>query len=445
MTYSVTSAYWDSKWTRLRKIAPACWTRTPGPLRELVIARLGEQWCQHFFDGAVASLAMLTEAASQAPLAIVFQTADGLYDVRLFSRVAPGNYYDFFWDFAPLGPLVLVSPDTSGRIPVTAGHAQARAVKIQRWGPHGVAGVANAVWRADPPLGPVPPEARLIRVFCEELDETIDLNLATLAIQMKESQVQKSANLEPWRRLLQWMGSVRAVDSEAHGRLPAAIRTYLANLRAPAQLAALTEAQIVTWQRQGLLPTALPLIYPSDLAIGRDSVARQQGLARSSEVLMLFNNANPFPKLLMGLNSATLELVDIQSLMTIGALQELHGFLELERQRILARRPDLQTLLHTPQGLRRLEEDAEIIALKSHPEAIREQMDLNDIAMRRAGNFGPTARDMQAATLQFAQASELQMLSMMNPIAGVIGAMQATKANNAVGGRPWKIYKPYLC
>lgn len=440
-------SYLTSKWSRFRKIAPACWQRSNGLLPGLIVSRLSDQWCEHFFEGAVTGVSLLSQAAGGAPLVTVFRTAQDLYDVRLSSRVQPDEYYDFFWDFGLTArPAPTLSAETGKWIPISAGSASVRALKINRWGPSGQTGTANAVWRVAPQAvpGPVAPDAKVIRIYCEQLDETIDLNLDTLAMQFKESQIQKTASLAPWHWLLLWMWTLRKTDAEAFGRLPGALKSHLTSVREAESLSNVTEAQFAAWQRQGLLPQRLPMLFDFDVAPARDCIARQQGIAGSSEVLMLFNNQNPIPKLLLTVNSANLRVPDFQSLIVLGALQEFHGFLEVQRQLIIARRPDLQALLATPQGLRRLEEDSEIVALKSHPDAIRETQDQQDIMLRRAGNYGPTARDMQLATMQLAQATQVQALSMINPLAGVIGAMEAAKSSRP-SGPPWKIYRPYLC
>lgn len=439
----VPASYSSFKWSRFRKIAPACWERANAVTPGLVISQLSGKWCEHFFEGAVTGVSLLTQAGG-TPLAMVFRLATGIYDARVFSRVRPGDYYDFFWDFGD--STLLSGPGCEAPLfPVSAGCISQRTIQIKRGAVQGPGGSANVIWRVDPQavVGTALPQMRLIRVYCSELDETIDINLDTLAIQFKESQVEKAANLAPWQRLLKWMWHLRSADSGSFGRLPSQLKSYLSNIRQAGQLEALTEANIQAWQSQKVLPQHLPWFLESDVAPARDCITRQQGISRSSDVLVLFNNCNPVPKVLHTLVPAQLGPWDLQSLIVIGALQEMHGYSEVERHRIIVRRPDLQALLSTPQGARRLEEDSEILAVKSHPDAIGEMQDQQDIMMRRQGNFGPTPRDMQLAMIQQAQMTNVQ-LSMVNPIMGVLGAMENAKLSPQAGP-PWKVYRPYLC
>jgi hypothetical protein len=443
------AAYSDMKWANYKKIDSRCWVELPSSTPSLIVGRLDDQWCDFYFQGAYKSIKALSFRSTRSPLAIVFLTPQGLYEVRIFSRLRPGDYYDFCWAFSlgvtSISRLDDISNLNERFLPIAVGDPHRRAIPISRLSNGANTGSANAVWIADPTALPatIPDEAKNIRIFCAELDETIDLNLESLSVRVQESVVEKQSRNVPWHRLLFWMWKLRSIDSAAFGKIAPAIRSYLTSVREQAGISALQDSTLKTWQTQGLLPSVLPLMNASDLIPLRDSVLRQQGLARSPEILSQFMNQSPFPKLLLNVNASQLDALDLQSFMTIGALREIHGFTEIETQRLIERRPDLQALLQTPQGQRRFFEDSEVVALRSHPNAIREQLDLADVGMRGAGSFGPTARDMQLAALQ-QNANQMLMLATMDPIAGLLSAMQAPK-NPAQAEPAWKLYRPYLC
>ena len=444
----VPESYLKFKWNQFRKISSPCWEKVDATSAGLVVSKLTDEWCSYFFDGIVARVSTLSRPGGSL-LAVVFRLVSAVYDVRLFSQVRAGDYYDFFWDFGD-GGLGNNRGGTAGLIPIDPGGLLRRTIPIQRLGAQGPSGSANAIWRIDPQSlnGPPASQARLIRVYCADLDETIDINLDTLAIQVKESQVSKAVSLAPWHRVLMWMWQLRSADAAAFKRLPAQLKTYLSGIGQPAQLEALTEASIRTWQSQKLLPQDLPWFVEGDVLAARGCITRQQGIARSTDVLRAYNNCNPIPKILHGLDPGRLGPLDLQSLIVIGALQEMHGFMEVERSRIIARRPDLQALLATPQGARRIEQDGEIMGLNARPEAAQGIQDQADIMMRRAGNLGPTGREMQMAMEQQMHAqmqmTSLQAISMGDPFTGILSAME-TERLKPQAGPAWKVYYPYLC
>ena len=205
-------------------------------------------------------------------------------------------------------------------------------------------------------------------------------------------------------------------------------------------------AAFADWIRQGLLPGELASINPDDVAPIRESVRLQQRLAAQPDFLKMFNQTCPIPLLLLRVDASALDPADLQVFMTIGALRELHGFLEREMNKLILRRPDIQALLKSPGGAQQIELDEEIRALRVHPEAVREQQEAQDVMLRKSGQYGPTPRDIlrfQEFQLAMMQA---QTIGMVDPFMGIAAAWDANrKAKAATSGPPWKLYTPFLC
>jgi hypothetical protein len=92
-----------------------------------------------------------------------------------------------------------------------------------------------------------------------------------------------------------------------------------------------------------------------------------------------------------------------------------------------------------------LENDSEIAALKAHPQAVKDTQDMQDVMLRRAGNYGPTPREMLLAQKQQLDLMQAQTVGMLNPLLGLAAAWQTEKARATMNvAPPWKLYTPYL-
>jgi len=436
----------EQKWAAFTGIAPECWSPgaasgAPGP-----VWILRDDWRGALFGDDYSAIATTVDPNLGPGGVIVFVTALGIHEVRVFSRLRPGCYYDFAWRFDAAQVDGDNSRPNGGREMI--GDLNNRAISVARLNNGIESGRANVVWLINPRQVSIPvrPDEMNLRIFSADIDETIDLNLASLAVRHQESAGEQQLRILPWRRLLVWMNRLRDVDRAAFNKIPAPLKSFVGARDASAQIERLPMAAFADWSRQGLLPRELALIIPDDVAPLRDSIRLQQRLAAQPDFLKMFNQTCPIPTLLLRVDAGALDPADLQVFMTIGALRELHGFLEIEMNKLVMRRPDIQAILKSPQGARQLELDEEIRALKVHPEAVREQQDAQDVMLRKSGQYGPTPRDMlrfQESQLAMMQA---QTIGMVDPLMGIAAAWDANrKAKASTSGPPWKVYTPYLC
>jgi hypothetical protein len=191
---------------------------------------------------------------------------------------------------------------------------------------------------------------------------------------------------------------------------------------------AITEQQISAWQAQGVLPPELALINPStDTQPLLDSIRAQQklnGQRGSGGGLM---HMPEVPLVLRRIDPATLDGMDLQALMTMGAVRQIHSYVERERLKLLAKRPDLQAKSQSPQGLSAVEMDPEMQMINAHPLAQKEKMDQELIQQHRLGNF--------MFDMQLAQAREQ---------AKVMGSFGVPSLFAEPAAPPWEVYKPFL-
>lgn len=431
------------KWGIFQNIDAQCWVQVAAPAPAVSIWQLRDDWLNALFNGAYRSLRMNADPTLSQVRAVSFVTPDAMYEMRVFSRLRAGEYYDFKWIFdRPASP----APVSDCAPPL--GDLERRAVRVARANGAGATGTANAVWLIHPSqlAPPIAPGAMNFRVFCPELDETIDFNLDSLDLRYQENIQEQRMRLVPWQRLLMWMARLQSIDSKAFGKIPKPLRSLLKSPDIQAQVAGLSQGVLAMWQQQGLLPPELAMITADDVGALRESVRLQQRLAAQTDFNKQFAQGCPIPKLLVEVDAAMLDPVDLQIFMTIGALREVHGFLEVETQRLLQRRPDLQAILQSPQGQRQLESDSEVASLRAHPQAVQEQQELQDVAWRKAGNYGPTARDTLKAQQQQLDMMQVQNMGMVNPLLGLAAAWQAEKSRaSGPPAPPWKLYTPYLC
>lgn len=437
-----------AKWTTLQKIDPACWEQVGASGHGCPIWQLKADWLRVMFKGAYVSIRACAGANLQPMQAICFVTPDGSYELRIFSRMRPGEYYDSAWRFGAL----------EGEAPDGVGHAQRRRLDAPLSNGQALLAPANAIWMFDTAR---PPESLTeadynIRIFCAAIDETIDVNAHYLDVRFQESVGERQSRLIPWQRLLVWLLRLRQLDKSAYKRINKPLRSWLDSRDSEQRIAMLSEQDVMAMQQQGMLPPYIAWLKPEEAPQVVESIRLQQSISGRKDVLLAYANLmrlpnfSPIPALLMRVDPTQLDMLDLQIFMTIGALRELHGFVEVETQRLLERRPDLQAAMQSPQGARGLQADPEVAALNAHPRAVAEQQDAQDLMLRRAGNYGPTTRELMIATQVMTNISQQQLSAtlLMGGNAAMFFGLDATDQYIALAlaeGAPWKIYVPYIC
>lgn len=437
------------KWATLQKIDPDCWEQVGASGHNCPIWQLKADWLRVMFKGTYKSIRACAGANLQPMQAICFVNRDDVHELRVFSRVRPGEFYDSAWRFGRTG-----DPEATGDV----GHARRRRLEVPLSNGQAPIAPANAIWMFDVSRGveDLSETDYNIRIFCADLDETIDVNAHFLDVRYQESIQEKEMRLVPWQRLLVWMLRLRQIDKGAYGRINKPLRSWLDSRDAEQRIEMLGEEEVGMMQQQGLLPPYIAWLTPDEAPQMVESIRLQQSIAGRKDVhlqyanLMRLPNFSPIPALLMQVDPSRLDIVDLQIFMTIGALRELHGFVEVETQRLLQRRPDLQAAMQSPQGTRGLQSDPELAALNAHPRAVAEQQDAQDLMLRRAGSYGPTTRELTIATQVMMNISNQQLNATMFMGGGAAMMFGLDSANQYIAaalaeGPPWKIYVPYIC
>lgn len=437
------------KWATLQKIDGDCWEQVGASSHNCPIWELKPDWLRVMFRGAYKSIRACAGANLQPMQAICFVAPDDVHELRVFSRIRPGEFYDSAWRFGPPGGV-------EGRSDV--GHAGRRRLEVPLSNGEALLAPANAIWMYDVSRGieTLTPADHNVRIFCPAIDETIDVNAHSLDVRYQESVQERQMRVLPWQRLLVWMLRLRRMDKAAYGRINKPLRSWLESRDIEQRIGMLGEAEIGMMQQQGLLPHYIAWLTADEAPQMVDSIRLQQSIAGRKDVLLQYANLmrlpnfSPIPALLMQVDPSQLDIVDLQVFMTIGALRELHGFVEVETQRLLQRRPDLQAAMQSPQGARGLQSDPEVAALNAHPRAAAEQQDAQDLLLRKAGNYGPTMRELTTAGQVMMNISNQQLNATMllGGSAGMLFGLDATNQYIAAAlseGPPWKIYVPYIC
>ncbi|MDB5671994.1 MAG: hypothetical protein JWO25_2953, partial [Alphaproteobacteria bacterium] len=283
----------------------------------------------------------------------------------------------------------------------------------------------------------------------------VDVNAATLDLAYQENQLEKQMKVVPWQRYLFWLTQLRRIDKAAYGRIPKTVRRWLEGADGQACLSRMSEQDVGRLLQQGMLPPYLAWLNPQEAQQVMDSIRVQRGVAGRQDVLqqyalmMQIPGFNPIPRLIQAIDPGRLNIFDLQVFMTIGALRELHGFVEVQQAELIKRRPDLQAAMQSPQGARQLQADSEVMALAADPRAQAWQAEQLELQARRAGNYGPTSPEVMTAmqvitNIQQQQLGMMMLGSNLGMFAGLNAAEQYTKLALA-NGPPWKLYKPYCC
>lgn len=418
-----------------------------------IVSALSNEWLKALFEVPYLSLLRSVDADTGAIRAVMFLTQDGTHEVRVASRVKPGEWYDFRWGFR--------APRAADDDGLPCGHVERRVVPARRSAGDDAVGTANAVWLIAPERAqsPASPADTVIRLFCPELDETIDVTLASLAVAYRETPRQQQARAEanhaqqfaeaetearPWQALFHWMLQLRQIDAAAFGRIPPPVRAALVQN-------AITPALIAQWQMQGLLPPRPARLDESRAGEVRASIQLQKTLTTQPAVTMAYTALQmplPFPPLVLAVDPKHLAVPDLQAFMTIGALRELHGALDERLEELARTDPSVRARVQGPGGKAQLLQDPKYAELLADPRMLQEVLEEQDIQQRRQGKFGPTDREA-AAMLQQRQQDMMSMLG--NPMfgmgagMGLLGGPFAGSRPAPPGSPPWKLYEPYLC
>jgi hypothetical protein len=436
------------KWATLARIDPSCWEQIGASGHGCPIWQLKPDWLRVMFKGAYVSVRACAGANMQPIQAICFVRPDEIHELRVFSRLRAGEHYDSEWRFGAV----------PGEEVAEYGHFGSRRLTVALAGAQGAVAPANAIWMFDTSR---PPESlteadRNIRIFCAAIDETIDVNAHFLDVRYQENVMERQMRLVPWQRLLVWYLRLKGVDKGAYRRINKPLRAWLETRDVEQKIAMLTEPEIGMMQQQGLLPGYIAWLTPEEAPQMIESIRLQKSIACRKDVLLQYANLmrlpnfSPIPGLIQWVDPGQLDMIDLQIFMTIGALRELHGFVEVETQRLLERRPDLKAIMQSPQGSRALQSDPELAALNAHPRAAQEQQDAQDLMLRKAGSYGPTTREIMTAGEVSMNISNQQLTAtmFMGGSAGMLFGLDAADqyiAAALANGAPWKIYLPYLC
>jgi hypothetical protein len=437
------------KWATLRNIDAECWNQVGTGAQGYAIWELNADWLRVMFKGAYTAVRAVAPQRLEPKQAISFARPDGVYEIRIYSRLRAGEYCDTVWHFgAPPGTI----------LPEGVGGIDRRLLEASLTDGQGFTAPVNVVWLLDPKRVAQQLEQRdfQIRYFCPALDETIDLNAATLDVGYVENALEKHMKVVPWQRYLFWLSELRRIDKHAYHRVPKGIRSFLESREGQACLSNMSEEQVGWLMQQQMLPQWLAWLTPQEAPQVLESVRLQQNVARRPDVLQQYAmqlqmpGFNPIPQLIRAADPNRLDPIDLQVFMTIGALREIHGFIEVAQAELLGRRPDLQAAMQSPNGSKILQSDPEIMALNSDPRVQTEQLEQQAVLARRGGNFGPTLAEMTAALQIISNIQQQQVVGQMFG-AGLWTMMLGMDAPNQyltaalAGGPPWKLYKPYCC
>jgi hypothetical protein len=295
-----------------------------------------------------------------------------------------------------------------------------------------------------------------MRIIAPEIDEDMTIDLGTLKITLAESKQEKQNRLAPWTRMLWWYGRIQELDIQAFTQLKAPIQNYLRGPRYSEAASALTEAQLKEWQNQALIPHELAWLWQNDMP--EEVMKLETVLAMVNDPMRQANSAYMpvIPNLVRYLIPSKLALIDMQVLMTIGAVRERWRYKAREWYKLLQRKPALKALAESPNGKQLAAQDPEWIAITNHPLSRQEDDDDLEAHMHSKGDFGPSYQerlrqsDAQMNVLMggmFAQNEQMTrwMGGMGIPVGQPIPMPNfSNPLMQQVPTPAWKIYRPYM-
>lgn len=402
---------WPQKAAILQGIQAACWETLQ--MGNASVWKLSADFTRYYFADSAYSQVMQDSPPQSGWNVVVFFRQDGLLEISLMSRQAQGHYYDFAWHPNDINSSRMLPCFADGR-PMTQ------------------ANLATALDGQQPCL----------LISCPGLDERIQLYPFLLVRQDAESQRDRNIVLQPWKRLLLWLGRLQLADMPAYARVPSQLKSVLSGHQFEQNIEQLNEAQIQHWIQQQLLPGQLSTVLPEHVPTvvqtiqGLQQMAKSQPSPQSGGGLLATLGASlglspskpAVPALLTQVVADRLDLLDLQVMVTIGAIDEVENFGAREWRKLIARRPDLQARMQSPEGQSSVMLDPEVVALKQSPEF---QKLLADQAWRATGNTGPNPME---------QGEAMQRTMMMQMYFGI-----AIDPNSlSTPKRPaWQVYTPF--
>ena len=401
---------WPQKAAILQGIQAACWETLQ--MGNTAVWKLSADFTRYYFADSAYAQVMQDSAPQSGWNVVVFFRQDGHLEISLMSRQAQGHYYDFSWHPNDINSSRMLPCFADGR-PMTQ------------------ANLATALDGQQPCL----------LISCPGLDERIQLYPFLLVRQDAESQRDRNIVLQPWKRLLLWLGRLQLADMPAYARVPSQLKSVLSGHQFEQNIDQLNEAQIQHWIQQQLLPGQLSTVLPEHVPTVVQTIQGLQQMAKSQPSpqgggllatlgasLGLSPSKPAVPALLTQVVADRLDLVDLQVMVTIGAIDEVENFGAREWRKLIARRPDLQARMQSPEGQSSVMLDPEVVALKQSPEF---QKLMADQAWRATGNTGPNPME---------QGEAMQRTMMMQMFFGVAIDPNALSAPK----RPaWQVYTPF--
>lgn len=395
---------WSERATVLKTVLKSAWQQEPVP-GSRPCWRLLEDFTEHYFPGAgYFQVACDGEFATGDWGCLVFYGRDGSFDIVLRSRQVAEDHYEFRW--RPGDP-----PAQTERRSANRGVGQAR--------------ISSA------------PGAPLLILHSPDIEEQIQFDPIAVVRVDAESQRDRQRRMAPWLRLLLWFGRLQQIDPPTFRNLPRPIRDFLSRPGAEAALSNLPPGTLEPWVQQGLLPPQLEPIHPDQLEPLKQSILQQQSLAHQQPApgsgflaslgLAPPPQAPPIPRILIPINVQLLDLLDLQVFLTLGALASPESLFDREFRSLLARRPDLQARLRSPEGQGAVLSDPEVAALRNRPDVVRENAEK---AWKSTGMGGPSPMEQNEAT---------QRAIMMQLWTGYSFDPGPTRPS----GPPWRLYQPY--
>ena len=412
------------------------------------------------FHGRFRALRVNGDPKSRRLNAICFETPGGDYQVRVMSAIQPGGHYEFNWAFRP--------PKPEDFLGIPCGNIKNTVLYISLRRGRDDTHPANVVLLGpkDRLRPPIKPDDMNIGIYCEKIGERITLRLGDFTITYHETAAKKEAEqrqvhiamaqeILPWRVVLHWMSEVGRVDPVAYQRVPDQIKYFFGgNLdwhSTTERVQRLTMEDVVAWQHQGLLPHQLPRMEDEYIADLQQSIDLQQQIAHDPDLELIYNEAPwPFPTLVQSLpDFRQLTALDLQALMTIGALREKwRRFDEL-----------IDQMARTDGKIRTLLEGGLIVQLTQKPEFARlladarvreEKDDEEDIIRRRNYDYTMSKRELKRRN-EFQKALAgmhmefIQTFDYGQGLDRFAAIRQFYMSAPPRGDAPrWKIYEPYM-
>ena len=322
---------WMQTGPLLLGIQKSCWKQeSPDGQRKVWI--LTQDFVEHYLPGqGYLQVCQDGEPGSGRWGSVVFYRPQQVCDIVLRSGQEREDYYQFTWQAGQVPPQV-----PRYRQGQQVGQAQLQAA----------------------------PGAPFFILECPEIQERIQFDPLNLLRMDAESQRDRIAKMMPWLRMLLWFGRLKEIDPASFRNLPAEVRTFLNQADFESALTNVPPQVLEKWVQQGYLPPELEPVRQEQAPALLQSLVSQQALGRQQPAsggilasLGLAPAAPKIPRILLPLNPSSLDLLDLQVFVTIGALPSQESTFDRELRKLIARRPDLQARLRSPEGQSSVQHD----------------------------------------------------------------------------------------